>query len=67
MPALLSRIVAWLRAGYPTGVPEQDYVALLGLLRRRLTDDEVRRSLASSPPRVRPPSTAPTSPCPSPR
>lgn len=41
MPALLSRIVAWLREGYPTGVPEQDYVALLALLRRRLTDDEV--------------------------
>jgi hypothetical protein len=38
---LLARVVAWLRAGYPTGVPEHDYVALLALLRRRLTDDEV--------------------------
>ena len=38
----LTRTVDWLRAGYPTGVPRQDYVALLGLLRRKLTEDEVR-------------------------
>lgn len=37
-----SRVVGWLRAGYPTGVPRQDYVVLLGLLRRKLTDVEVR-------------------------
>ena len=41
MPALLNRVVAWLREGYPAGVPEQDYIALLALLRRRLTDEEV--------------------------
>ena len=39
----LSRAVGWLRAGYPSGVPRQDYVALLGLLRRKLTEDEVRK------------------------
>jgi hypothetical protein len=39
----LTRTVDWLRAGYPTGVPKRDYVALLGLLRRKLTDDEVRK------------------------
>jgi hypothetical protein len=38
----LTRTVEWLRAGYPAGVPRQDYVALLGLLRRQLTEDEVR-------------------------
>jgi hypothetical protein len=38
----LTRTVDWLRAGYPAGVPRQDYVALLGLLRRKLTEDEVR-------------------------
>ncbi|GAA2628113.1 DUF3349 domain-containing protein [Paractinoplanes durhamensis] len=38
----LSRSVEWLRAGYPTGVPRQDYVALLGVLRRKLTEDEIR-------------------------
>lgn len=37
----LNRVVAWLREGYPTGVPAQDYVPLLALLRRRLTDAEV--------------------------
>ena len=39
----LTRAVDWLRAGYPTGVPKQDYVALLGLLRRKLTEEEVRK------------------------
>jgi len=39
----LTRSVEWLRAGYPTGVPRQDYVALLGLLRRKLTEDEVHK------------------------
>jgi hypothetical protein len=39
----LTRSVDWLRAGYPTGVPRRDYVALLGLLRRKLTEDEVRK------------------------
>jgi hypothetical protein len=41
MSSALSRVVAWLREGYPAGVPEQDYVPLLALLRRRLTDEEV--------------------------
>ncbi|MET7395381.1 DUF3349 domain-containing protein [Dactylosporangium sp. NPDC005572] len=40
-PSFLTRVVDWLRAGYPAGVPRQDYVALLGLLRRKLTDVEV--------------------------
>ena len=38
---LAARVLDWLRAGYPSGVPRQDYVALLGLLRRQLTDVEV--------------------------
>jgi hypothetical protein len=37
------RAVEWLRAGYPAGVPRGDYVALLGVLRRKLTEEEVRR------------------------
>ena len=40
-PSFLDSIVGWLREGYPQGVPPQDYVPLLALLRRRLTDDEV--------------------------
>ncbi|MCV7260491.1 DUF3349 domain-containing protein [Mycobacterium shimoidei] len=42
MNKFLSSIVAWLRAGYPDGVPETDYIPLLALLSRRLTNDEVK-------------------------
>jgi hypothetical protein len=38
----LAKIVAWINAGYPEGVPGPDRVPLLALLRRRLTDDEVK-------------------------
>jgi hypothetical protein len=38
----LAKIVAWITAGYPEGVPGADRVPLLALLRRRLTDDEVK-------------------------
>ena len=40
---LLERILHWLRAGYPEGVPQHDYVALLGILQRTLTADEVEQ------------------------
>jgi hypothetical protein len=40
-PSFLESVVGWLREGYPQGVPAQDYVPLLALLRRRLTDEEV--------------------------
>jgi Protein of unknown function (DUF3349) len=38
---IVSKIVGFLRAGYPEGVPATDYVPLLALLQRRLSDDEV--------------------------
>jgi Protein of unknown function (DUF3349) len=38
-----ARVLEWLRAGYPSGVPQQDYVVLLGLLRRKLTEAEVHQ------------------------
>lgn len=38
----LAKIVAWINSGYPEGVPGPDRVPLLALLRRRLTDDEVK-------------------------
>ena len=41
MNRFLSTVVSWLRAGYPTGVPETDYLPILALLSRRLTKDEV--------------------------
>lgn len=37
----VERFVSWVRAGYPNGVPEPDYVPLMALLRRRLSDEEV--------------------------
>ena len=41
LPPLLSRIVGWLRAGYPEGVPDVDYIPLFALLGSELTNDEV--------------------------
>jgi Protein of unknown function (DUF3349) len=38
----LARIVAWITEGYPEGVPGPDRVPLFALLKRRLTDDEVK-------------------------
>jgi len=38
----VQRALAWLRAGYPEGIPATDYVPILALLRRRLDDEEVR-------------------------
>jgi Protein of unknown function (DUF3349) len=37
----LSTIIAFLRAGHPAGAPATGHVALLALLRRRVTDNEV--------------------------
>jgi hypothetical protein len=37
----LTSIVSWLRAGYPEGIPPTDSFAVLALLARRLTNDEV--------------------------
>lgn len=38
----IAKIVDWLRAGYPDGVPSTDYQPLLALLDRQLTKDEVK-------------------------
>jgi hypothetical protein len=38
----LAKIVAWITDGYPEGVPGPDRVPLFALLKRRLTDDEVK-------------------------
>ena len=42
LPGFLGSIVSWLRAGYPEGVPETDYIPLIAVLARRLSNDEVR-------------------------
>lgn len=42
-PSLLHRIIEWLRAGYPDGVPGPDRVPLLELLRSTpLTEDQIK-------------------------
>jgi hypothetical protein len=41
LPPLLTAIISWLRAGYPEGVPDVDYIPLFALLGSQLTDKEV--------------------------
>lgn len=38
---LVATVVAFVRAGYPQGVPQTDYIPILALLQRRLSDDEI--------------------------
>jgi Protein of unknown function (DUF3349) len=38
----LAKIIEWLRAGYPEGIPPTDSFPVLALLSRRLTNDEVK-------------------------
>jgi Protein of unknown function (DUF3349) len=40
-PPVIQKIISWLRAGYPEGVPQHDYIPLLALLGSELTNDEV--------------------------
>ena len=35
-------VLDWLRAGYPEGIPPQDYAPILGVLQRRLTSEEIQ-------------------------
>ena len=39
--SLVSRIVAFFRAGYPDWAPKTGYIPLLALLPRRVSDDEI--------------------------
>jgi len=41
LPSVIGAIIGWLRAGYPEGVPDVDYIPLFALLGSQLTDDEV--------------------------
>jgi hypothetical protein len=38
----VSRVIAWLRAGYPSGIPPIDRIPVFAILSRRLTGDEVK-------------------------
>lgn len=37
----LRKILGWLKAGYPEGIPPRDYPPVLGVLRRNLTDSDI--------------------------
>ena len=39
--SILASVLDWLRAGYPEGVPDHDYVPLFALLSRQLSDSDV--------------------------
>jgi hypothetical protein len=41
LPPLLNKVVAWLRAGYPEGVPDVDYIPLFALLGSELSNNDV--------------------------
>lgn len=42
LPGFLNSIVGWLRAGYPEGVPQRDYLPLFALLASQLSSEELR-------------------------
>jgi hypothetical protein len=52
---VLQSILARVRKGYPEGVPPQDYIPLLALLKRRLSEEEIHdlavELIATSPDR----------------
>ncbi|HEX4470942.1 MAG TPA: DUF3349 domain-containing protein [Nocardioides sp.] len=39
--SLAQSVLGWLRAGYPEGIPNSDYLPILGVLQRRLTTEEI--------------------------
>ena len=45
-PNVVLRVLRWLEAGYPDGIPPQDRFPLIALLRRRLTDEQVHEIVA---------------------
>lgn len=46
-PAFLESVLQWVHQGYPHGVPRKDYFALLALLMRSLTEEEVVKAASS--------------------
>jgi Protein of unknown function (DUF3349) len=41
LPPVLDKVIQWLRAGYPEGVPDVDYIPLFALLGSQPTNDQV--------------------------
>jgi hypothetical protein len=42
LPPFLNSVIGWLRAGYPEGVPDVDYVPLFALLGSQLSESDVK-------------------------
>jgi hypothetical protein len=42
LPPFLSSIITWVRAGYPEGVPDVDYIPLFALLGSQLSESDVQ-------------------------
>jgi Protein of unknown function (DUF3349) len=41
LPSFLKSVIGWLRAGYPEGVPDVDYIPLFALLGSELSEEDV--------------------------
>lgn len=41
LPTFLTSVLNWVRAGYPEGVPQQDYIPLVHLLASQLSEADV--------------------------
>ena len=41
LPPVVKKVVDWLRAGYPEGVPDVDYIPLFALLGSELSNNDV--------------------------
>src|ERR1044071_8884303 len=44
---VIDNVLTWLHKGYPEGVPPKDYFALLALLKRSLSEEEVVKAAQS--------------------
>jgi uncharacterized protein DUF3349 len=42
LPPFLASVINWVRAGYPEGVPDVDYIPLFALLGSQLSEDDVK-------------------------
>jgi Protein of unknown function (DUF3349) len=41
LPEVVDKVLRWLRAGYPDGIPATDYFPLFALLSTRLSEEEI--------------------------
>ncbi|QDP97019.1 DUF3349 domain-containing protein [Microlunatus elymi] len=44
--SVIDRVLGWLTDGYPDGIPSRDRFAVIAVLKRRLTDDQILEIVA---------------------